>query len=52
MSDADFTRERTRRWREWRYEVPSKEALSYYRLLRQHMPDDWIMPEIGTSRSI
>jgi asparagine synthase (glutamine-hydrolysing) len=52
VSDADFKQERRRLKNEWDYHLQSKEALIYYRMLREHYHDEWIMPNMGTSSTI
>ena len=34
------------------YRLPNKEALYYYRILRQFYEDKWILPTMGRSRSL
>jgi hypothetical protein len=36
----------------WDYELPNKEALYYYRILRQNLEDRWIFQTMGQSRSL
>jgi asparagine synthase (glutamine-hydrolysing) len=52
ISDAEFQSEHHRLLSRWDYEMPNKEALLYYRLLRQHFDDRWIFPSMGHSRSL
>jgi asparagine synthase (glutamine-hydrolysing) len=52
ISDAEFATERQRLARDWNYRLPNKEALYYYRLLRQFYRDEWILPGMGCSRSL
>ena len=52
VSDADFKQEKHRLQDEWGYELQNKEALTYYRMLHEHFQDEWIMPSMGTSRSL
>lgn len=52
ISDAHFCQEKKRLQREWDYTLPNKEALLYYELLRDHYQDEWIMPNLGRSRSL
>jgi asparagine synthase (glutamine-hydrolysing) len=51
ISDAEFFDER-RRLSAWDYRLPNKEALYYYRLLRRDFHDEWILPNMGRSRSL
>lgn len=50
ISDADFQAEWDRLMNRWGYRLPSKEALYYYRMLRQYFDDRWIFPTMGQSR--
>jgi len=52
ISDAKFIAEQRRLQAEWNYRLPNKEALSYYRILRQFYRDEWILPVMGRSRSL
>ena len=52
ITDADFQAERGRLLAEWNYPLPNKEALYYYRILRQSFEDAWIFPSMGHSRSL
>lgn len=52
ISDLDFQHEHARLLRDWGYQLPNKEALFYYQMLREHLPDSWLMLEMGTSRSL
>lgn len=52
ISDAEFSAERNRLANEWQYSLPNKEALYYYRVLRQSYRDEWIFPSLGRSRSL
>jgi asparagine synthase (glutamine-hydrolysing) len=52
ISDADFQAEQQRLAQEWRYHLPNKEALFYYRILREYYHDEWILPGMGRSRSL
>lgn len=52
ISDTEFTAESRRLAADWNYRLPSKEALYYYKILRQFYRDEWILPEMGRSRSI
>jgi asparagine synthase (glutamine-hydrolysing) len=48
----EFQSERARLLYQWNYRLASKEALYYYRLLRQSYEDRWIFPTLGQSRSL
>lgn len=52
FSDAEFQTEFNRLLARWDYEMPNKEALYYYRILRNYFEDDWIFPSMGQSRSL
>jgi hypothetical protein len=52
VSDSDFQQEQERLQRDWDYTLPNKEALLYYKMLREHYQDEWIMPTMGHSRSL
>ena len=52
ISDADFKKENERLKRDWNYNLQNKEALIYYRMFREHYQDEWIMPNMGSSRSL
>jgi len=52
VSDDDFQKERKRLQDEWDYTLPNKEALLYYKMLGEHYQDEWIMPNMGRSRSL
>ena len=52
ISDADFKQENERLKRDWNYNLQNKEALIYYQMLREHYQDEWIMPNMGSSRSL
>ena len=52
VSDSDFKVEKERLKDEWGYNLQNKEALLYYRMLREHYQDEWIMPNMGKSRSL
>lgn len=52
VSDAHFRQETKRLQREWEYTLPNKEALLYYEMLGEHYQDEWIMPNMGRSRSL
>lgn len=52
IGDEEFLRERDRLKVDWQYELPGKEALYYYKILRQFYKDEWILPVMGSSHSI
>jgi len=52
VSDADFKHEKERLKGEWDYDLQNKEALVYYQMLHEHYQDEWIMPNMGSSRSL
>ena len=52
VSDADYKIEKERLKGEWGYNLQNKEALLYYRIIREHYQDEWIMPNMGSSRSL
>jgi asparagine synthase (glutamine-hydrolysing) len=52
VSEGDFQQEKERLQRDWDYTLPNKEALLYYNMLREHYQDEWIMPNMGHSRSL
>lgn len=52
ITDSEFHSERARLLYEWNYRLPNKEALYYYRILRQSFEDRWIFPTLGQSRSL
>jgi asparagine synthase (glutamine-hydrolysing) len=52
ITDREFTSERERLKRDWGYSLENKEALYYYRLMREFYDDQWILPTMGRSRSL
>jgi asparagine synthase (glutamine-hydrolysing) len=48
----EFQSERARLLYQWNYRLAGKEALYYYRILRQYYEDRWIFPTLGHSRSL
>jgi asparagine synthase (glutamine-hydrolysing) len=52
ISDKQFQSEQKRLKRDWDYNLQNKEALLYYQMLREHYQDEWIMPNMGRSRSL
>ncbi len=47
ISDAEFQSEGARLMNRWDYRLSSKEALYYYKMLRQSYEDRWIFPSMG-----
>lgn len=52
ISDKQFQAEQKRLKRDWDYNLQNKEALLYHQMLREHYQDEWIMPNMGRSRSL
>jgi asparagine synthase (glutamine-hydrolysing) len=52
IDDMEFQTEMGRLLARWDYELPNKEALYYYRILRQNFEDRWIFQTMGQSRSL
>lgn len=52
ISDDEFLMERRRLQGEWNYYLQNKEALYYYRILREIYDEEWILPHMGKSRSL
>jgi asparagine synthase (glutamine-hydrolysing) len=52
ISDVEFKTELGRLLARWDYKLPGKEALYYYRILRQNFEDGWVLPTMGQSRSL
>jgi asparagine synthase (glutamine-hydrolysing) len=52
ISDSEFESESHRLKSEWDYSLQNKEALYYYKILRQYYEDKWIFPTMGKSRSL
>lgn len=52
ISDSEFEAERARLKKDWDYNLQNKEALYYYRTLREFYDDEWILPTMGSSRSL
>lgn len=50
--DQEFESERDRLKKDWDYNLQNKEALYYYRILREFYDDEWILPTMGNSRSL
>ena len=47
ISDIEFQSEGARLLNRWGYRLSSKEALYYYKILRQYYKDHWIFPSMG-----
>jgi asparagine synthase (glutamine-hydrolysing) len=52
ITDQEFASERERLKKDWDYRLQNKEALYYYRTLREFYDDEWILPTMGNSRSL
>lgn len=52
ITDQEFISERERLKKDWDYRLQNKEALYYYRILREFYDDEWILPTMGNSRSL
>jgi asparagine synthase (glutamine-hydrolysing) len=52
VPDAEFESERARLLYEWNYELLNKEALYYFRILKENFKEEWIFPSMGSSRSL
>ena len=52
IPDDEFQRESRRMKIEWDYSLQDKEALYYYKTLREYYEDKWIFPTMGKSRSL
>jgi asparagine synthase (glutamine-hydrolysing) len=52
IGDTEFAAERARMAQTWNYHLVNKEALYYYRILRESYQDDHIFPTMGHSRSL
>jgi asparagine synthase (glutamine-hydrolysing) len=52
ISNAEFNAESRRLKSEWDYTLQNKEALYYYKTLRNCYADKWIFPTMGKSRSL
>jgi asparagine synthase (glutamine-hydrolysing) len=50
ITDQEFIYERERLKKDWDYRLQNKEALYYYRILREFYDDEWILPTMGNSR--
>jgi len=49
---SEFESEAKRLKRDWEFSLENKEALFYYKILRDHYEDKWLFPTMGTSRSL
>jgi len=52
ITDMEFQTEMGRLLARWDYELPNKEALYYYRILRHDFEDRWVFQTMGQSRSL
>jgi asparagine synthase (glutamine-hydrolysing) len=52
ISDQEFSSECQRLKQEWGYELQNKETLYYYGITREFYDDEWILPTMGSSRSL
>ncbi len=52
ISDSEFASERTRLQKDWNYTLPNKEALYYYKSIREHYEDTSLFHTMGHSRSL
>lgn len=52
ISDQEFLSECRRLKQEWDYELQNKEALYYYKIIREFYDDKWLLPIMGKSRSL
>ncbi|MBE0697238.1 MAG: asparagine synthase B [Anaerolineaceae bacterium] len=52
ISTEEFSTERVRLLQRWNYRLPNKEALYYFRILRQFYQEAWIFPSMGHSHSL
>ncbi len=52
FSNDELARERDRLRSDWGYDLPNKEALYYYRILRAKFRDEWVFPVMGQSRNL
>jgi asparagine synthase (glutamine-hydrolysing) len=52
ITSEELNSERARLLYQWNYRLPNKEALYYYRILREYYKDRWIFPTMGHSRSL
>jgi asparagine synthase (glutamine-hydrolysing) len=52
ISDGEFASEGARLKEDWDYTLPNKEALYYYRTIREHYDDMFLFGTMGHSRSL
>jgi len=52
VTDQDFRTEQGRLEKQWSYNLSCKEALYYYRILREQIADEIIFPVMGSSQSL
>ncbi len=52
ITDRELADERRRLAQAWNYHLPNKETLYYYRILHESYRDEWILPNMGHSRSL
>lgn len=52
ISDTEFAGEHQRLAKQYDVHLKNKEALYYYRIMREHFDDEHILPNIGHSRSL
>jgi asparagine synthase (glutamine-hydrolysing) len=52
ISDQEFSLERYHLKKEWNYDLQNKETLYYYKIMREFYEDEWILPTMGSSRSL
>jgi asparagine synthase (glutamine-hydrolysing) len=52
ISDQEFSSVRRRLNQEWDYGLQNKETLYYYKIMREFYEDEWILPTMGSSRSL
>lgn len=52
ISDGEFVSTRARLMKEWEYTLPNKEALYYYKSIREHYDDAFLFRTMGHSRSL
>jgi asparagine synthase (glutamine-hydrolysing) len=52
IPDQEYLSERERLNHDWGCKLQNKEALYYYRILREFYDDPWILPVMGHSRSL
>lgn len=52
ISDGEFSSEEKRLRKEWDYTLKNKEALYYYKIIREHYDDPFLFNTMGHSRSL